>query len=89
MAYRLYNRENKYLLGNEHTKEVHTIWNERQQCQITLILKDGYAVGFSPDTLDQAHSEGYGNCTKCLGDIIEIDHPACITAGDYNREDSR
>jgi hypothetical protein len=61
--------ENRYLGNSSWTKmEVHDIWNEKSQCQITEIRKAGHAVVFDPDTLAQAHKEGYDNCAYCIGD---------------------
>jgi hypothetical protein len=57
----------KQHLGNSSTKEVHDLWNEKANCQIDEIIRAGNAVVFSPDTLTQAHSEGYDNCYYCLG----------------------
>jgi len=56
-------------LGNSSPskKEVHDLHNEKTNCQINEILKSGNAVGFDPDTLQQAHSEGYDNCAYCIG----------------------
>lgn len=55
-------------LGNSSPskKEVHDLRNEKTQCQIDEIISAGNAVVFSPDTLAQAHSEGYDNGAYCL-----------------------
>ena len=58
---------NKQYLGNTNKKEVHDLKNEKTQCQINEIIKAGHAVVFSPDTLAQAHSEGYDNGAYCIG----------------------
>ena len=60
---------NKRYLGNSSpTKmEVHDLTNETPQCQIDEIIRAGHAVVFTPDTLDQAHREGYDNGAHCLG----------------------
>jgi len=64
-------RRNSYrFLGNKAKKEVHDLDNEKtgpNQCQIDEIIRAGNAVYFSPDTLAQAHSQGYDNCQWCLG----------------------
>jgi hypothetical protein len=59
---------NRYL-GNSNPDhlEVHDLNNEQTNCQIDEIIDAGNAVVFSPDTLDQAHAEGYGNCSYCIG----------------------
>ena len=57
-------------LGNKNKKEVHDQQKEdtsRSGCQIDEFLKAGHGVYFIPDTLEQAHKEGYDNCAKCLG----------------------
>ena len=67
MAYPVYSRGNRKYIGNTNTKEVHNLRNEKPQCQIDKILRAMHAVGFIPDTLDQAHSEGYDNGEYCIG----------------------
>lgn len=60
---------NKRFLGNsapEHM-EVHELNNEKPQCQIDEIIEAGHAVVFDPDTLEQAHNEGYDNGEYCIG----------------------
>jgi len=60
----------KRFAGNTNKKEVHDLDNEKtaaNQCQIDEIIAAGHAVTFTPDTLAQAHSEGYGNCAHCIG----------------------
>lgn len=59
----------KRYLGNSGPghKEVHDLKNEKLQCQIDEIIKAGNAMVFSPDTLEQAKSEGYDNCAFCIG----------------------
>ena len=54
-------------LGNTNTKEVHDLRNEQTNCQIDEIIRAGHAVTFSPDSLDQAHREGYNNGHYCIG----------------------
>ena len=36
-------------------------------CQIDEFLKAGHGMYFRPDTQQQANSERYDNCAKCLG----------------------
>jgi hypothetical protein len=54
-------------LGNRNEKEVHRLSAEKLQCQIDEILRAGHAVGFVPDTLQEAHNNGYDNCAYCIG----------------------
>lgn len=58
---------NKQYLGNKSKKEVHNLHTEKNLCQINEIIRAQNAVVFSPDTLSQAHSEGYDNCSYCIG----------------------
>lgn len=68
MATPVYNRPtNKTYLGNTNKMEVHDLSNEKVQCQINEIIRAGHAVVFTPDTLDQAHSERYDNGAYCIG----------------------
>jgi hypothetical protein len=59
----------KRYLGNSDPDhlEVHDLQGENTNCQIDEIIAAGNAVTFSPDTLAQAHYEGYDNCAYCLG----------------------
>ncbi len=57
----------KRYLGNTNKKEVHDLHNETPQCQINEIIAAGHAVVFDPDTLGQAHREGYDNGAYCIG----------------------
>lgn len=56
----------KRYIGNSNTEEVHDLDNENRNCQIDEI-KTEHVVTFSPDTLSQAHKEGYDNCAYCIG----------------------
>ena len=67
MPYQVSSRSGIRFLGNSNTKEVHDLNNEKPQCQIDEILKAGHAVGITPDTLEQAHAEGYDNGEYCIG----------------------
>lgn len=61
---------NKRYVGNTDKKEVHDLDNEqtgKNECQIDEIIAAGHAKTFDPDTLEQAHREGYDNCAYCLG----------------------
>lgn len=59
----------KRFLGNKNPSniEVHDLHHENNNCQINEIVRSGHAVTFYPDTLDQAHHEGYDNCAYCIG----------------------
>ncbi len=57
----------KRFLGNQSKKEVHDLNSEKVNCQIDEIIRAGNAVTFLPDTLAQAHAEGYDNGYWCLG----------------------
>lgn len=60
----------KRYVGNTNKKEVHDLDNEKtgkNQCQIDEIIAASHAKTFSPDTLEQADSEGYDNCEHCIG----------------------
>ena len=60
---------NKRYLGNTNTKEVHDLDNEDTStsgCQIDEIIAADHAIVFNPDTLEEAHRNGYDNCAKCL-----------------------
>ena len=63
----------KRYCGNTNTTEVHDLDNEKtspSECQIDEIIAAEHAKAFDPDTLDQAHSEGYDNCAYCIGGSI-------------------
>jgi len=57
----------KRYCGNVNKKEVHDLDNEKPQCQIDEIIAAGHARTFTPDTLEQAHKEGYDNGAYCIG----------------------
>ena len=57
----------KKYCGNTNKKEVHDLDNETTQCQIDEIIAAGHARTFTPDTLEQAHKEGYDNGEFCIG----------------------
>ena len=57
-------------LGNGSTTEVHDLDREDTSgsgCQIDEIIRANHAVTFDPDTLAEAHRQGYDNCAKCIG----------------------
>ena len=56
--------------GNINKMEVHDLDNEdisASGCQIDEIIAANHAKKFDPDTLEQAHREGYDNCAYCIG----------------------
>ncbi|AKB37445.1 hypothetical protein MSSAC_2855 [Methanosarcina siciliae C2J] len=59
--------DDKRFLANSNSREVHDLNNEKAQCQIDKIIRNGHALVFAKDTLAQAHWEGYDNCAFCLG----------------------
>ncbi len=65
MPYPITGRSVLYL-GNTSTREVHELRDEQENCQVSKIVVAGNAVGFEPDTLDQAHVEGYDDCHYCI-----------------------
>ena len=67
MTYPVSSKYGRSYLGNKNTTEVHKLSNEQTNCQINEIISAGHAVGFSPDTLEQAHTDGYDNCAYCIG----------------------
>ncbi len=62
----------KRFVGNQDPRhmEVHDLDNEKVRCQIDEIIQAKHAVTFTPDTLDQAHRQGYDNCAYCLGSSV-------------------
>lgn len=63
-------RDSYRYLGNKNKMEVHDLDNEDTSangCQIDEIIRAGHVVRFNPDTLEEAHRQGYDNCAKCLG----------------------
>ncbi len=64
----------KTYLGNSAPEYiVHYLKNEDMSlyaCQINEIIAAGNAVVFDPDTLEEAHQDGYDNCAYCIGDSI-------------------
>ena len=63
-------RDGYRYLGNTNKMEVHDLDNEDTSpngCQIDEMIRAGHAVRFNPDTLEEAHRQGYDNSAKCLG----------------------
>lgn len=65
-------------LGNSNPgrRVVHDLLNETDQCRLDEVIDAKYAVVFTPDTLDQAHLEGYDDCPRCIGVKSEPGEPA-------------
>lgn len=60
-------------LGNTNNKEVHDLDKEDASpngCQVNEIIRANHAATFKPDTLAEAHNQGYDNCAKCLSGSI-------------------
>ncbi len=66
-TFKKWSRGTDQYLGNTNTKEVHDLRNETTDCQIDEILRAGHAVGFIPDTHDEAKRCGFDNCHYCIG----------------------
>jgi hypothetical protein len=63
----------KRYCGNTNKMEVHDFnYEDRRQfaCQMDDTIASGQAKSFAPDTLEQAHKEGYHCCVFCIGTII-------------------
>ena len=59
----------KYLGDSRPEKrEVHDLHREKARCRIDEVIESKRAVVFSPDTREQAHLEGYGDCPHCIGE---------------------
>jgi hypothetical protein len=74
MAHSTPTRSGKRFLGNKNKTEVHDLTKEDKNpngCQIDEFLRAGHGVYFIPDTLSQAHYEGYDNCAKCIGSSMK------------------
>jgi hypothetical protein len=60
----------KRYCGDTNKMEVHDFsYEDRRQfaCQIDNVIASGCARSFTPDTLEQAHKEGYMSCAFCIG----------------------
>lgn len=66
MAFPVQSRGRLRYLGNDHTKEVHDLIAEKTECQVDEIIANNQAVRFDPDTLEQAHREGFRSGPGCL-----------------------
>ena len=56
----------KRFLGNEDTKVVNDLENEKPQCRINQIIHADLAVTFTPDTMVQARREGFYKNHVCI-----------------------
>jgi len=57
-------------VGNRNKMEVHDLDKEQTEsnrCQIDEIIIADHAMIFEPDTLAEAHRQGFDNCEFCLG----------------------
>lgn len=54
-------------MGNNNKKEVHDILNLKENCRI-IEITPAHRRFFKPDTLEQAHNQGFDNCAWCIGD---------------------
>ncbi|GAH18302.1 unnamed protein product [marine sediment metagenome] len=55
--------------GDEAEMVVHDLENEDttvQGCYIDEIIEKGNSVCFFPDSIEEAHRQGYDNCERCL-----------------------
>jgi hypothetical protein len=53
-------------VGDSEARIVHDRWHaDCEDCLMEPLVERGLAVGFKPDTLDQALSEGYEYCPLC------------------------
>lgn len=55
--------------GNNLTREVHSLDNEKPQCQIDRIVQSGSAVPYH--SLLLAQIDNFRNCEHCLGKAAE------------------
>ena len=47
---------------------VHDLTHAKVRCQIAEVICAGTGVRFDPDTLAEAHREGYDDCVWCMGE---------------------
>jgi len=62
------NMNGERYLGNTNKLEVHDLDKEDNSlngCQIDEIMNAGHDIPFN--SLQSAHSQGYDNCGKCIG----------------------
>jgi hypothetical protein len=56
----------KYL-GIKDKLIVHDMDYESNMCRINELLEKFKVIPFTPDSIDQAYTEGYDNCGWCIG----------------------
>lgn len=68
---RTHHRMDMRFLGgsSQSAPEVHDLRKAKQECRIAGILRAGQAVRFIPDSIDEAHKNGYGSCVHCIGEM--------------------
>jgi hypothetical protein len=54
-------------IGNADTTEAHDLTKEAKNCRVDEIIAAGNAVAFYPDSLVEAHADGYDDCAWCVG----------------------
>jgi hypothetical protein len=53
-------------LGDDSNMIVHDLERARGACEIDEILDEGRGVRFEPDKLEQAESEQFRHCHRCI-----------------------
>ena len=57
-------------VGDRESMVIHDSWNgESEGCCLDGLSDKGTAVGFEPDTLEQAFQEGFDYCDHCIGSV--------------------
>jgi hypothetical protein len=69
MAFPVAHKRGRLHLGNSRTAQVHLVIRARARCRVDEVIAADEAVGFYPDSLDQALSEGYDICAYCTGEL--------------------
>ncbi len=66
MARPTHTKREQRFLGDENSMIVHDLERARGACEIDEILDEGRGVRFEPDKLEQAESERYRPCHRCI-----------------------
>jgi hypothetical protein len=67
MVYELMKLGQVRYVGERDTRIVHDRWHtDCQGCGLNEAVRRGDAVGFEPDSLDEAFLEGYEYCEACF-----------------------
>ena len=66
MARATQTRRSQRFLGDENNRIVHDLDRAKGPCEIEEILDEGRGMRFEPDTFEQATSERYRPCTRCI-----------------------